>query len=57
MAGIEGLHHVTPIAGEPQPNINFYTTVMELYEKMLTLYPSRVNPRLLWATARAVKPQ
>jgi len=33
------------------------TTVMGLYEKMLTMYPNRVNPGSLWATARAVKPQ
>ena len=31
------------------------TTVMELYEKMLTLYPNRVNPGSLWATAKAVR--
>jgi glyoxalase family protein len=27
---IEGLHHVTAIAGEPQPNIGFYTGVLGL---------------------------
>jgi hypothetical protein len=27
MHGIEGLHHVTAIAGEPQTNINFHTRV------------------------------
>jgi glyoxylase-like metal-dependent hydrolase (beta-lactamase superfamily II) len=32
------------------------TTVMELYEKMLALYPNRVNPGSLWATAKRVKP-
>ena len=26
MADIEGLHHVTAIAGDPQMNINFYTS-------------------------------
>ena len=31
------------------------TTVVELYEKMLTLHPNRVNPGSLWATANAVK--
>jgi glyoxylase-like metal-dependent hydrolase (beta-lactamase superfamily II) len=31
------------------------TTVIELYEKMLALYPNRVNPGSLWATAKAVK--
>jgi len=31
------------------------STAIELYEKMLTLYPSRVNPGSLWATAKAVK--
>jgi glyoxalase family protein len=30
MADIEGLHHVTAIAGEPQTNINFYTGVLGL---------------------------
>lgn len=30
MAGIEGLHHVTAIAGEPQTNIDFYTGVLGL---------------------------
>jgi glyoxylase-like metal-dependent hydrolase (beta-lactamase superfamily II) len=32
------------------------STAMDLYEKMLTLYPNRVNPGSLWATAKAVKP-
>jgi len=32
-------------------------TAQELYEKMLTLYPTRVNPGwALWSSARAVKP-
>ena len=31
------------------------STAMELYEKMLTLYPNRVNPGSLWATAKTVK--
>lgn len=31
------------------------STAVELYEKMLTLYPSRVNPGSLWAAAKAVK--
>src|SRR5262249_18002727 len=30
MAGIEGLHHVTAIAGEPQVNIDFYARVLGL---------------------------
>lgn len=30
MPAIEGLHHVTAIAGEPQANINFYTSVLGL---------------------------
>ena len=30
MAGIEGLHHVTAIAGEPQLNIDFYAGVLGL---------------------------
>ncbi len=33
------------------------TTAQELYEKMLDLYPKRVNPGwALWSSARAVKP-
>jgi glyoxylase-like metal-dependent hydrolase (beta-lactamase superfamily II) len=32
------------------------STHMELYEKMLSLYPSRVNPGSLWAAAKAAKP-
>jgi hypothetical protein len=32
------------------------TTARELYDKMLELYPDRVNPGLaLWLSARAVK--
>jgi glyoxalase family protein len=30
MAGLEGLHHVTAIAGEPQANIDFYAGVLGL---------------------------
>jgi len=33
------------------------TTAQELYDKMLALYPSRINPGwALWSSARAVKP-
>jgi glyoxalase family protein len=35
--GIEGLHHVTAIAGEPQPNIDFYTSVLGLRLVKLTV--------------------
>jgi glyoxylase-like metal-dependent hydrolase (beta-lactamase superfamily II) len=31
------------------------SNVIDLYEKMLALYPNRVNPGSLWATAKAVK--
>ncbi|MDL2400295.1 MBL fold metallo-hydrolase [Rhizobium mayense] len=31
-------------------------TAIEFYEKMLSLYPSRVNPGSLWAAAKAMKP-
>ena len=31
------------------------STATELYEKMLSLYPSPVNPGSLWAAAKAVK--
>ena len=37
MAGLEGLHHVTAIAGEPQTNINFYTGVLGLRLVKLTV--------------------
>jgi glyoxalase family protein len=37
VADIEGLHHVTAIAGEPQPNINFYTGVLGLRLVKLTV--------------------
>ena len=32
------------------------STAPELYEKMLTLYPNRVNPGSLWAAAKVAKP-
>jgi glyoxylase-like metal-dependent hydrolase (beta-lactamase superfamily II) len=32
------------------------STSLDLYEKMLTLHPNRVNPGSLWATAKTVKP-
>lgn len=35
--GLEGLHHVTAIAGEPQQNINFYTGVLGLRLVKLTV--------------------
>ena len=31
-------------------------TASELYEQMLAIYPDRVNPAILWYSARAVKP-
>src|SRR6476660_8517345 len=34
---LEGLHHVTAIAGEPQQNINFYTGVLGLRLVKLTV--------------------
>lgn len=37
MPGIEGLHHVTAIAGEPQPNIDFYTGILGLRLVKLTV--------------------
>ena len=30
------------------------TTARELYDKMLELYPDRVNPGMLWSSARGV---
>jgi glyoxylase-like metal-dependent hydrolase (beta-lactamase superfamily II) len=32
------------------------STTLDLYQKMLTLHPNRVNPGSLWATAKTVKP-
>src|SRR6266478_3090456 len=32
------------------------TTARELYDKMLKLYPERVNPLPLWLSAHAAKP-
>ena len=32
------------------------TTARELYDKVLKLYPDRVNPGALWLSARGVKP-
>lgn len=37
MANVEGLHHVTAIAGEPQPNVDFYTGVLGLRLVKLTV--------------------
>ena len=31
-------------------------TALELYKQMLTLYPERVNPAVLWNSSRAIKP-
>ena len=33
------------------------TTARELYDQMLLLYPERVNPDVLWLSARALKPE
>jgi hypothetical protein len=30
-------------------------TAKELYDQMLAIYPDRVNPAVLWSSARAVK--
>jgi glyoxylase-like metal-dependent hydrolase (beta-lactamase superfamily II) len=32
------------------------STYLDLYEKMISLYPNRVNPGSLWAAAKAAKP-
>ncbi len=32
------------------------STALQLYQKMLSLYPDRVNPGSLWAAAKAAKP-
>ena len=37
-------------------NVASTSTALDLYEKMLTLHPNRVNPGSLWGTAKAVKP-
>ena len=31
------------------------TTIRELYDKMLALYPDRANPGSLWSSAKAAK--
>ena len=31
-------------------------TASELYSQMLAIYPERVNPAVLWLSARAMKP-
>ncbi len=31
-------------------------TASELYKQMLAIYPERVNPAILWFSARAMKP-
>jgi hypothetical protein len=33
------------------------STARELYKKMLSLHPNRVNPGSLWGTAKAVNPE
>ena len=33
------------------------TAARELYDQMLSLYPERVNPGVLWSSARAFKPE
>jgi glyoxylase-like metal-dependent hydrolase (beta-lactamase superfamily II) len=35
---------------------NDTSTAQQLYERMLALYPKRVNPGALWSSARGVKP-
>ncbi|MCW3100989.1 MAG: beta-lactamase domain protein, partial [Chthonomonadaceae bacterium] len=38
-------------------NIASHTkTALELYDGMLTIYPERVNPAVLWLSAKALKP-
>jgi glyoxylase-like metal-dependent hydrolase (beta-lactamase superfamily II) len=32
------------------------TTARELYDRMLELYPARINPGMLWASAHTIKP-
>jgi hypothetical protein len=32
------------------------TTARELFDKMLELYPERLNPGALWSSARGAKP-
>jgi hypothetical protein len=32
------------------------TTARELYDDMLAIYPDRVNPGVVWISARALKP-
>jgi glyoxylase-like metal-dependent hydrolase (beta-lactamase superfamily II) len=37
-------------------NLALSSTYLDLYERMLSLYPDRVNPGSLWAAAKAAKP-
>jgi len=37
-------------------NLAQSSTYLDLYERMLSLYPDRVNPGSLWAAAKAAKP-
>ena len=50
------------IVGETKQYIRDFDTIAattqtakELYDQMLTIYPDRVNPAVLWNSARAVK--
>jgi glyoxylase-like metal-dependent hydrolase (beta-lactamase superfamily II) len=36
--------------------VNAAETARELYDRMLALYPDRINPGALWTSARALKP-
>ena len=37
MGDVYGIHHVTAIAGDPQRNVNFYTSVLGLRLVKLTV--------------------
>jgi hypothetical protein len=63
MHEIESLNPHAVIASHKRPGsadnptiIEQTTSAQELYDKMLELYPNRVNPGwVLWSSARAVK--
>jgi glyoxalase family protein len=46
-ADIQGIHHVTAIASNPQRNIDFYTKILELLPKVNTLSLSETTTKII----------
>jgi glyoxalase family protein len=46
-ADIQGIHHVTAIASNPQRNIDFYTKILELLPKVNTLSLSETTTKTI----------